>query len=75
MEEVIRFLRNNQERFIQELCEYLKFPSVSAQSEHNADTAACADWIAEHCKKTGLAVKVYKTKTHPIVIAKTDFKK
>ena len=75
MEEVIRFLRNNQERFIQELCEYLKFPSVSAQSEHNADTAACADWIAEHCKKIGLAVKVYKTKTHPIVIAKTDFKK
>lgn len=75
MEAVLRYLRENEERFIQELCEYIKFPSVSAQSEHNADTTACAGWIAEHCRKIGLDAKVYKTKTHPIVIAKTNFQK
>lgn len=75
MESVLRYLRDNEERFVQELCEYIKFPSVSAQSEHDADTAACAEWIAEHCRKIGLDTQVFKTRTHPIVVAKTAFQK
>ena len=74
METVLSYLKNNFNRFVDEFCEYLRFPSVSAQKEHKEDTAKCADWIANHCKNIGLDARVYKTNNHPIVIANTPFK-
>jgi acetylornithine deacetylase/succinyl-diaminopimelate desuccinylase-like protein len=33
---------------------FLSFPSISAQSEHRADTRACAEWLASHLTDCGL---------------------
>jgi len=71
MQAVIDYLKANQERFVTELKEYLRFASISAQSEHKKDLSACADWLASHCHLIGLEAEVRATDGHPIVVAKT----
>ena len=44
------------------------FPSVSARSEHNADTARAAEWVADSLRKIGLDASIHQTKGHPIVV-------
>ena len=71
MQPVLNYLKQNQARFVGELCEFLRFPSVSAQSKHKGDLQACAEWVARHCQKIGLDAEVCPTAGHPIVLAKT----
>jgi acetylornithine deacetylase/succinyl-diaminopimelate desuccinylase-like protein len=71
MQNVLDYLKRNQTRFVAELCEFLRFPSVSAQPQHKRDLQACAGWLVSHCKKIGLEAQVYPTDGHPIVVAKT----
>ena len=71
MQPVLDYLKENQPRFLSELCEFLRFPSVSAQSQHKDDLRACADWLMEHCLKIGLTAEVCPTNGHPIVLART----
>lgn len=71
MQKVLDYLKQNQPRFLAELCEFLRFPSVSAQSKHKDDLQKCADWLMEHCLKIGLEAEVCQTAGHPIVLAKT----
>jgi len=62
------FFAANQARARDELFDLLRIPSVSARSEHNADTARAADWVADALRKIGLTATVHPTKGHPIVI-------
>jgi acetylornithine deacetylase/succinyl-diaminopimelate desuccinylase-like protein len=71
MQAVIDYLKQNERRFVDTLCDYLRFPSVSAQPQHRQDMGACADWLAKHCRQIGLDARVCQTKGHPIVLAKT----
>ncbi len=75
MQRVLDYLKSNQTRFVDELCGYVRFASVSAQPEHRNDMAACAEWLAQHCRAIGLDAKVCKTAGHPIVLAKTPRRK
>ena len=56
---------------ISTLIEYLRFPSVSTQPEHNKDVAACAAWLEMLFKKMGLTTTIHQTPGHPIVVAQT----
>ncbi len=71
MHAVVDFLKQNESRFIAELCEYVRFPSVSAQPQHRDDLKACAAWLAKHCEQIGLQARLCQTAGHPIVLAKT----
>jgi acetylornithine deacetylase/succinyl-diaminopimelate desuccinylase-like protein len=62
------FFDNNQSRARDELFDLLRIPSVSARSEHNADTARAAEWVANSLRAIGLTVAVHGTKGHPIVV-------
>jgi acetylornithine deacetylase/succinyl-diaminopimelate desuccinylase-like protein len=48
------FLEKNNARIHEELFEFLRIPSVSARSEHNADTARAAEWVRQSMEKAGL---------------------
>ena len=51
-----------------ELFEFLRFPSVSAKSEHNKDALACAQWLCDHLnKKVGVESRIIPTGGHPVV--------
>ena len=71
MQPVLDYLKQNQARFVAELCEYLRFASVSAQPQHKTDLLACAEWLVAHCQKIGLEARLCETDGHPIVVAKT----
>ena len=63
-----RYLAANQSRARDELFDFLRIPSVSARSEHNADTARAADWVADSLRTIGLDATIHPTKGHPIVV-------
>ncbi len=63
-----KFFSANEKRMEDELFELLRIPSVSAKSEHNADTRRCAEWMKQSLDKIGVPAKIYPTKGHPIVV-------
>jgi acetylornithine deacetylase/succinyl-diaminopimelate desuccinylase-like protein len=71
MHKIVSYLKKNQARFVGELCQYVRFPSVSAQSTHRADLQACAEWLVAHCKDIGLETRLCPTPGNPVVIART----
>lgn len=71
MQAVLNYLAANEARFIDELCDYIRFPSVSAQPRHQKDLKACATWLTKHCRQIGLQAKLCPTTGNPVVIAQT----
>jgi len=71
MQPVLNYLKQHQSQAEQELCEYVRFPSVSAQPAHACDMKACAEWLLAHCRKLGLDARLCPTPGNPVVVAKT----
>jgi acetylornithine deacetylase/succinyl-diaminopimelate desuccinylase-like protein len=69
MNQALDYLQRNEQRFVDELCEYVRFPSVSAQAKHRPDMVRCAEWLAQHCAQLGLQARVCPTAGHPVVLA------
>ncbi len=58
----------HKERFLNELLELLRVPSVSARTEHKADMLTCAQMVQQRLQEAGAdTVKIYETAGHPIV--------
>ncbi|MCY3836252.1 MAG: dipeptidase [Anaerolineaceae bacterium] len=54
-----QYVADSENRFVEELCELLRIPSISTRAEHAADVARAARWIAEKMRRAGLeAVEV-----------------
>ena len=71
MQKILDYLNANQPRFIDELCQYVRFPSVSAQPEHKGDLAAAAKWLVRRCEEIGLTASLHPTEGNPVVVAQT----
>src|SRR5688572_25241902 len=63
-----QFLETNDVRIRDELFEFLRIPSVSAKSEHNADVVKAAEWLRSALQKAGLDATIHPTAGHPVVI-------
>ena len=61
------YMDNNKQQRLNDLFEFLKFPSVSAKSENKGDILACAKWLAKHMSDIGLETKIMPTGGHPMV--------
>lgn len=62
--------KNNQQRFLSELKDLLRIPSVSTLPEHKQDVLKAAQFIASDLKKMGMEnVEVIPTGGHPLVYA------
>jgi acetylornithine deacetylase/succinyl-diaminopimelate desuccinylase-like protein len=70
-ERALAYARVHRQRFLGELKEFIRFPSISAQPRHAEDVASCAEWLAEHLRRIGLdEVRTVPTRRHPIVFAR-----
>lgn len=69
MSAVHSYVQNNHSRFLNELIEFLKIPSVSAQRKHREDCRKAADFIAEKLRVLELEVSLEETSGHPVVLA------
>ena len=64
------YMTENRERFVSELIELLRIPSVSADSRHLPDMQTAADFIKNKLLEAGAdKAEVLKTAGHPVVFA------
>jgi len=68
MQSTQQYIKDNKDRFLDELIELLKIPSVSADPAYAGDVAKTADVIKDSLGKAGCdLVEVHSTAGHPIV--------
>lgn len=66
----LNYARTHRQKFVTELKEFLRFPSVSSQPQRNGDIRHCARWLARHLEQIGLErVRIIPTRGNPIVYA------
>src|ERR1700685_152236 len=66
----VDFARNNQQRFLSELKDLLRIPSVSTLDEHKSDVQRAAEFVANDLRRIGMEnLEVIPTKGHPLVYA------
>ena len=70
MEKWKEYQEKNKERFLDEMIELLRIPSVSAKSEHKKDMLICAEAVKQSILKSGAdSAEVMPTSGHPVVYA------
>jgi len=66
----LEYARHNQPRFLAELKDLLRIPSVSTLPQHKSDIERAAHFLAEQMRIIGMEhVEVIKTAGHPLVYA------
>lgn len=57
-----------------EFFDFLRFPSISTDSQHKGDVEACADFLVEKFIRIGLKPEKHQTPGHPVVVARSEAK-
>lgn len=67
---VKEYITGNKDRFLAELFDWLRIPSVSADSRHKQDVRKAAEFLKKKFEDAGVdSVEICETKGHPIVFA------
>lgn len=62
------YITRNNDRFLEELFDWLRIPSISADSRNKADIRRAAEYLQQKLRDAGVdAVEICETKGHPIV--------
>lgn len=70
MQHVDSYLAQHREAHLEELKEFLRFPSISALSAHKEDMVRTAQWLAAALERAGLEnARILPTAGHPAVYA------
>lgn len=68
MNTIQTYIKDNKERFLKELIELLKIPSISAESAYKKDVLRTADFVLDSLKKAGCdKVEICETPGYPII--------
>lgn len=68
MKDIKNYVDSNKDRFIQELFELLRIPSVSADPKYKQDVLRCAEEVKKKLSEAGLEkVELIQTAGHPVV--------
>ena len=66
----VTYARQNQNRFLEELKDLLRIPSISTLEEHKDDIHKAANFVANDLKRIGFEnVEVVATEGHPLIYA------
>jgi acetylornithine deacetylase/succinyl-diaminopimelate desuccinylase-like protein len=66
----VSFAKENQQRFLGELKDLLRIPSVSTAPEHKDDVRRAAEFVVSDLRKMGMEnVEIIQTKGHPLIYA------
>lgn len=68
MDKLQSYLAQNKERFLSELKDFLRIPSISADSKFKAEVMRAAEFVQEKLQAAGAGnVRLFPTEGHPIV--------
>ncbi len=69
-EAIDRYVKENEARFLEELKDFLRIPSISTLPENKEATHRAADFVVDHLMAAGLEhVELIETERHPLVYA------
>jgi len=64
------FVKQNRERLLSELKEFIRIPSISTDPEHAAEVRRAAEFVADSLRRVGLEnIEIIPTEGHPLVYA------
>lgn len=68
MEQIKNYIEENKDRFLEELFDLIRIPSISSQKEHKDDMMKAAEYWKKTILDTGGdRAEIYETEGHPIV--------
>jgi acetylornithine deacetylase/succinyl-diaminopimelate desuccinylase-like protein len=68
LKEVIDYIENNRGRYIDELKEFLRIPSISTLAENKSDMQTAANFVSDKLREAGLnKIEIFQTEGHPLV--------
>ena len=68
MQDLTQYLEQHRQAHRDELFDFLRIPSVSAQSDHKKDVRHCAEWLRSAMADVGLDARIIDTAGHPVVL-------
>lgn len=70
MEEIRNYIEQHKDRFLEEIMDFLRIPSISADSAYKQDVDRAADWLVEKFNALNMeAVEKIPTQGNPVVYA------
>ncbi|MDP8245992.1 MAG: dipeptidase [Candidatus Hinthialibacter antarcticus] len=70
MQAILDYIEQNRQRFVDELVEWVKIPSVSAQSARKADCGRAAQYVESQLNSIGFETRLCPTAGNPVVLGK-----
>src|SRR5262245_37107221 len=68
MADIKSFIAEGRQRYIDELCEFLRIPSISSSSEHKGEVRRAAHHLVAQMRAVGLEnTQICETPGHPMV--------
>jgi acetylornithine deacetylase/succinyl-diaminopimelate desuccinylase-like protein len=70
MQASLDYAREQRDRFVEQLDQFLRIPSISTLPEYAPEVHRAAEWLTEHLARIGLEhAQIFETSGHPIVYA------
>ena len=70
MSDIKAYIESNKERFLEELFDLLRIPSISADPAYKDDVRKCAEFVRDQFVNIGVdRAEVFETAGHPVVFA------
>jgi acetylornithine deacetylase/succinyl-diaminopimelate desuccinylase-like protein len=69
LDEAFQWIDETGQAWLEELCEFLRIPSVSTDPGHAADMVRAADWLVRKFRAMGFGARRVDTEGHPVVLA------
>ena len=64
----LQFARENRQRFLHELTEFVSIPSISTDPERKSEMLQAAEWVTGQLRDLGMdKITIYPTAGHPVV--------
>ena len=66
-QDVLTRIDSDSERYLEELKDYLRIPSISTDPAYAGDVRRCAEWLADKMTAAGVEARLIETDRHPLV--------
>jgi acetylornithine deacetylase/succinyl-diaminopimelate desuccinylase-like protein len=71
MQKALNWVNQNQQEIVDNVRNFLRIPSISAESEHAEDVIKAANWVKWNFERIGLEARLIETLGYPVVYAAT----
>mgnify|MGYP002623179466 CR=1 FL=1 len=71
MRKIEQYLESHRQQFEVDLCDLLRIPSISTDSQYKQEVRRAGEWVAAALGRFGLASELIETEKHPLVYAES----